>query len=326
MMRSRRSATVSRRTLMTGMLALCLAETARAQLGRAITIIVPLTSGSPVDVCARLIAQHLTSSLGQPVIVENRPGAGGTIGAKYVAGAEPDGSVLMLNAVNQVISPAMYKNLNYHPIKDFTSIGSAATSPFVFVVPPSMPAKTLADFIAYARANPGKLNFGYGLGTSPHILGELFKRATQIDLANIPYKGGAQAINDMLANQIHLNIGTPATLVQLIRGGKLTALVVTGDARYPDLPDVPTVIESGFPDLSLTLWMGMMGPPNMPPAVVAKLNAALNRALQSEQAKASLAQLGFVPTPGSPEAFATFLQREMDVWGKAVQLTGVKVN
>jgi tripartite-type tricarboxylate transporter receptor subunit TctC len=328
MIRCNRSTTraVARRTLITSMIAFGVAGPALAQSSKPITIIVPLTAGSPVDVCARLIAQHLTAALGQPVIVENRPGAGGTIGAKYVAGAEPDGSVLMLNAVNQVISPAMYKNLNYHPIKDFSSIGGAALSPFVFVAPPSLPVKSLAEFIAYAQANPGKLNFGYGLGTSPHILGELFKRAAQVDLANIPYKGGAQAINDMLAGQIHLNIGTPATLVQLIRSGKLRALVVTGDGRYPDLPEVPTIIEAGFPDLSLTLWMGMMGPAGMPPAMVARLNTALNGALRSSQAKESLARLGFVPTPDTPEAFEKFLQREMDAWGRAVGVTGVKVN
>jgi tripartite-type tricarboxylate transporter receptor subunit TctC len=319
---------IVRRCVLAIMLALGVSSDAFAQAypTKPITIIVPLTAGSPVDVAARLAAQHLSAALGQPVIVENRAGAGGTIGTKYVAGAEPDGYVLMLNAVNQVIAPAMYKNLTYDPIKDFTSIGAVAQSPFVFVVPPTLPVQTLAEFIAYAKANPGKLNFGYGLGTSPHILGELFKSAAGVDLANIPYKGGAQAINDMLAGQIHLNIGTPATLVQLIATGKLKALAVTGDARYPDLRDVPTIIESGFPQLSLTLWMGMMGPAGMPPDVSKRLNTALNELLQSKQVRDSLARQGFVPTPGSPEAFEAFLYKEMDAWGRAVKLTGVKVN
>jgi len=319
---------IAQRCVLAIMLALGASCGALAQIypTKPITIIVPLTAGSPVDVAARLTAQHLSAALGQPVIVENRAGAGGTIGTKYVAAAEPDGYVLMLNAVNQVIAPAMYKNLSYDPIKDFTPIGAVARSPFVFVVPPTLPVKTLAEFIAYAKANPGKLNFGYGLGTSPHILGELFKSAAGVELANIPYKGGAQAINDMLAGQIHLNIGTPATLVQLIASGKLKALVVTGDARYPDLPDVPTIIENGFPQLSLTLWMGMMGPAGMPPEVSKRLNTALNGLLQSQQVRDSLARQGFVPAPGSPQAFEEFLNKEMEAWGRAVKLTGVKVN
>jgi tripartite-type tricarboxylate transporter receptor subunit TctC len=220
----------------------------------------------------------------------------------------------------------MYRNLTYDPIKDFTAIGSVASSPLVFVVPSSLPANTLEQFIALAKAEPGKYNFGYGLGTSPHILGELFKRTVAIDLANIPYKGGAHAMKDMLAGQIHLNIGTPATLVPLIRAGKIKALVVTGDARYPDLPDVPTVIESGLPNLNLTLWMGLLGPKALPVELTGKLNVALNAALQSARVKDGMAKLGFLPTPGSPEVFEKFLQREMDAWGKAVVRTGVKVN
>jgi tripartite-type tricarboxylate transporter receptor subunit TctC len=192
-------------------------------------------------------------------------------------------------------------------------------------VAPSVPAKTLQELVAYAKANPGKLNFGYGLGTSPHILGELFKATTNIELANIPYKGGAQAVNDILAGQIHLNIGTPSTLVPLIQAGKLRALAVTGDRRYPDLPDVPTVAESGLAQLSLTLWMGLLAPAGVPAEVVAKLNAALNDTLQSPRMKESLAKLGFQGIPGSPQDFEKFLTSEMESWGKAVRQTGVKV-
>jgi tripartite-type tricarboxylate transporter receptor subunit TctC len=293
---------------------------------RPVTIIVPLTAGSPVDVAARIVAQQLTATLGQPVVVENRAGAGGTIGTKFVAGSSPEGYVLLLNAVNQVIAPFMYNNLSYHPIKDFTAIGGVAQSPLVFVVPASLPANSFAEFIALAKANPGKYNFGYGLGTSPHILGELFKHSTGVNLANIPYKGGAQAMNDMLAGQIHLNIGTPATLVPLIRAGKIKALVVTGNSRYPDLPTVPTIIESGFPKLSLTLWMGMLGPQGMQAGLAKRLNGALNGVLASPRLKEGMGKLGFVPMPGSPAAFETFLQREMAAWGDAVRLTGVKAN
>jgi tripartite-type tricarboxylate transporter receptor subunit TctC len=258
---------MTRTTLALALVALAaLAGTAPANSypNKPITIIVPLTAGSPVDVVARMISQSLSVALGQRVIVENRPGAGGTIGAKAVAIAEPDGHTLALNAVNQVIASAIYPNLSYHPIKDFASVGGAALSPYVFVVPPSLPVKTLQELVDYAKARPGQLNFGYGLGTSPHILGELFKSTMKVDLANIPYKGGAQAINDMLAGQIHLNIGTPSTLVPLIRSGKLRAVAVTGTERYPDLPEIATVGESGQPQLSLTLWMGMLAPAHPP--------------------------------------------------------------
>jgi tripartite-type tricarboxylate transporter receptor subunit TctC len=292
-----------------------------------VTIIVPLTAGSPVDVAARIVAQHLSATFGHRALVENRPGAGGTIGTKYVAGAEPDGHVLLLNAVNQVIAPAMYKNLAYDPIKDFTAIGSVARSPLVFVVPSSLPARTFEEFVALVKANPGKFNFGYGLGTSPHILGELFKLTVGINLVNIPYKGGAHAMKDMLTGHIHLNIGTPATLVPLVRAGKIRALVVTGDARYPDLPEVPTIVdEKGLPELNFTLWMGLLAPKGLPAELTNRLNAALNGALQSQRVKDGMATLGFLPTPGSPDVFQKFLQREMDAWGKAVVRTGVKVN
>jgi len=182
---------------------------------RPIKVVVPLTPGSPVDVVARLVGQQWSGVLGQPVIIENRPGAGATIGAKSVAVADPDGYTLLLTAANHVIAPSAYKNLTYDPIKDFAPLGSVAVMPFVIVIANSVPANTVPELVAYARANPGKLNFGFGLGTSPHLLGELFKLTTQTNIASIPYKGGAQAVTDILAGQIHMNIGTTATMVHV---------------------------------------------------------------------------------------------------------------
>jgi len=289
-----------------------------------VKVVVPLTPGSPVDVVARLVGQHMAAALGQPMIVENRPGAGATIGAKSVATAEPDGYTILHTAANHVIAPAIYKNLTYDPIKDFVPIGAVATSPFVVVISPSLPIHTVPELIAYAKANPGKLNWGFGLGTSPHLIGELFKRITQTEIAAIPYRGGAQAVTDILAGQIHMNIGTTATLVPLVRSGKLRAVAVIGEGRYPDLAEVPTMAESGVP-LTLGFWSGLLAPAGVPEDVVRKLNGTLNEVLRTAELRESMAKLGLQPKGGSPREFAGFLDDEKAAWANAVAITGVKL-
>lgn len=292
---------------------------------RPIKIIVPLTAGSPVDVVGRLVANHLSAVLHQPVIVENRPGAGATIGAKSVAGADPDGYTLLHTAANHVIAPAAFKNPPYDPIKDFAPVGATATSPFVVVVSPQLPVRTVPELIAYSKANPGRLNWGFGLGTSPHLIGELFKHLTKADIASIPYKGGANAVTDLLSGQIHMNIGTTATLVPLVKAGKLRAIAVIGEGRYADLPDVPTMAESGVP-LTFTFWTGLLAPAATPPDIVQKLNVTLNEVLAMPDLKASMARLGLAPKPGTPQHFASFLNDERRAWTRAVTLTGVKID
>ena len=308
-------------------LALLVAAEAQAQPypNRPIKIIVPLTAGSPVDVVGRLIGNHLSAALRQPVIIENRPGAGATIGAKAVASAEPDGYTLLHTAANHVIAPAAFKNLTYDPFKDFAPVGATATSPYVVVVTPKLPVKTVSELIAYSKANPGTLNWGYGLGTSPHLIGELFKHLTKADIASIPYKGGANAVTDILAGQIHMNVGTTATVVPLVHSGKLRALAVIGEERYADLPDIPTMAESGVP-LSFTFWTGLLAPAATPPDVLQKLNAALNEVLANPELKASMAKLGLMPKPGTPQQFNAFLEAEAREWSQAVGLTGVKID
>jgi len=290
-----------------------------------VKVIVPLTPGSPVDVVARLVGQHMAVALGQPMIIENRPGAGATIGAKAVASAEADGYTLLHTAANHVIAPAVYKNLTYDPIKDFAPIGAAATSPFVLVITPSLPIRTVSELIAYAKANPGKLNWGFGLGTSPQLIGELFKHMTQTDIAAIPYRGGAQAVTDILAGQIHMNIGSTATLVPLVRSGKLRAVAVIGEGRYPDLPDVPTLAESGVP-LTLGFWSGILAPAGVPAEAIRRLNGALNDVMHNAEMKESMAKLGLQPKGGSPQDFAAFLDAEKSAWANAVDTTGVKLD
>jgi tripartite-type tricarboxylate transporter receptor subunit TctC len=292
---------------------------------RPIKIVVPLTAGSPVDVVGRLVGNHLSAALRQPVIIENRPGAGATLGAKAVASAEPDGYTLLHTAANHVIAPAAFKNLTYDPIKDFAPLGATATSPFVVVVTPNLPVRTVSELIAYSKANPGKLNWGFGLGTSPHLIGELFKHVTKADIASIPYKGGANAVSDILAGQIHMNIGTTATVVPLVKSGKLRAIAVIGEARYADLPDIPTLDESGVP-LRFEFWTGLLAPAATPSDIVQKLNATLNEVLGSAELKASMAKLGLLPKPGTPQQFGAFLEGERRDWIQAVSLTGVKID
>ena len=222
-------------------------------------MIAPFTPGSPVDVVARLLAQHLSTELKQSVVVENRPGAGTTIGMKAAALAEPDGYTLLFQSSSLVVAPAMYKNLDYDPLKSFAPVANVAWGSWVTVVPPSLPVRSPQELIAYAKAHPGTLNFGFGQGTAPQLVGEWFNKTNGLQIASVPYKGGMQAITDMLGGTIQLNIGTSSTLLPLIREGKIRAIAQWGKSRETDLPDVPTMIESGFPGLSLGFWVGTVG-------------------------------------------------------------------
>ena len=298
--------------------------TAQTYPAKPIKVIVPYTPGSPVDVLARVVTQHAAVRLGQTMIIDNRPGAGTTIGTKVAATAEPDGHTLLVGATSFVLSFLIYQNLDYEPVKSFTPVAMLAHAPQVLVIAPSVPATTVPEFIAYAKANPGKLNFGYGLGTLPHILGELFKAVTGTDIASIPYKGGAQAITDMLGGRIQMNFGTTATLLPLIRQGKIRALAVTTEKRSNDLPEVPTMIESGLPQLGLIFSAGLLAPAGTPVGIVDKLNAEINGAMRTPELAAAMAKLGFEPKDWSPRRYADFLADEMQRWPALVQAAGVK--
>ncbi|MGH6769382.1 MAG: Bug family tripartite tricarboxylate transporter substrate binding protein [Xanthobacteraceae bacterium] len=290
-----------------------------------IRLIVPFTPGSPVDVLARVVSSHLSPRLGQTIVMENKPGAGTTIGTKLAASTDPDGYTLMIAASSLVISAAIYPNPGYDPIKSFAPVAMLARSPQTMVIAPSVPARTVKEFIAYAHANPGKLNFGFGLGTLPQILGEYFKALTKSDIASIPYKGGANAITDMLGGRIQMNFGTPPTLLPLIKQGKIRALAVTTDARYKDLPDVPTMKESGLPQLSLTFTAGFIAPAGTPEPVLRKLNGAVNEALKSPELIAAMAKLGFEPEPWTTKQYADFIAHEVKNWPEIIKASGVKL-
>jgi len=293
---------------------------------RPIKMIAPLTAGSPVDVAARLLAQYLSIQLKQSVVVENRPGAGTTIGMKAAAMAEPDGYTLLFQSSSMVVAPAMFKNLDYDPVKSFTPVANVAWGSWVTVVPPSMPVRSPQELIAFAKANPGKLNFGYGQGTAPQLVGEWFNRTNGLQIASVPYKGGMQAITDMLGCTIHINIGTTSTLLPLIREGKLRACAPRPRSRESDLPGVPTMIESGFPGLSLGFWVGLWAPAGTPAPIVNRLNGATNAALDDPEMKASMKRLGIVGAKGSPKDFADFIAGEAPKWARIVEASGVKIN
>jgi tripartite-type tricarboxylate transporter receptor subunit TctC len=271
-----------------------------------------------------LMAQHMSTQLGQSVVVENRPGAGTTIGMKAAAQAEPDGYTLLFQSSSFVVAPAMYKNLDYDPMKSFTPIANVAWGSWVTVVPPSLPVHNPQELIAYAH--PGTLNFGYGQGTAPQLVGEWFNRTNGLKIASVPYKGGMQAITDMLGGTIQLNIGTTSTLLPMIKSGKVRAIAQWGTSREADLPDVPTMIESGFPGLSLGFWVGLWAPAGTPQALAEKLNAAANAALGSPEMKVSMQRLGIAPSIGSRQDFANFIAEQAPKWADIVKASGVQTN
>jgi tripartite-type tricarboxylate transporter receptor subunit TctC len=290
-------------------------------------MVVPFPPGGPIDVIGRLIAQHLGNSLGQNVIVENRPGAGGTLGARAVANAEPDGHTLLMGSTTTLsISPYLYKDVGYDPHKGLVPVATVSTGAMALVVNPNVPAKSVKELIDHAKANPGKLNFGAGLASPPHLAGELFKVSAKIDAQFVPYKGAAPAITDLLTGQIQFMIDATGVLLPHIRAGKLRVLAVTSGTRSRVLPEVPTMTESGVPEYILDFWTGIVAPTGTPAAVIDRLNSAINDSLKSPELQASLAKFNIEANIRSPKEAAAFMAGESKKWGEIVKATGVKVN
>ena len=299
------------------------AAEAQTYPSKPIKVVVPYTPGSPVDVLARAVTQHTAVRLGQSFVIDNRPGAGATIGTKVAAAAEPDGYTLLMGATSFVLSSSLYPNLDYDPLKSFTPVAMLAHAPQVLVIAPAVPARPCRNHRA-CEIKSGQAQFRLGLGTLPQILGESFKAVTGTDIASIPYKGGAQATTDMLGGRIEMLFGTLATLLPLIREGKIRALAVTTQTRAEDLPDVPTMVESGLPQLALIFSAGLLAPAGTPPEIVARLNAEINEAMKTPELAASMRKLGFEPTIWSPRDYAAFLAEEAVRWPAIVQASGVK--
>jgi tripartite-type tricarboxylate transporter receptor subunit TctC len=296
--------------------------TAQTYPAKPIKLLVPFAAGGQPDTMARIIAHRLSSTLG-PVIVENRPGAGGTIGLRAAAGADPDGYTLVLGTPGGLaLSPALFKNPGYDPINSFAPVAMIAAAPFVLVVGPAFSAKTLPELVAYAKANPGKLNFGAPNATPPHLACELFKRVTAIDIVHVSAKNMPQSLTDPVGGQLHLVCEATTLLLPLIEAGQVRPLAAMSVTRIPQLPDVPTTVEIGLPDLVHSAWAGVMVPADTPDAIVGRLNAEINEGLRSSEVTQSLAKLGAAPRTGSPQDFAAFIAAETKKWAEMVKLSG----
>jgi tripartite-type tricarboxylate transporter receptor subunit TctC len=293
---------------------------------RLIKIVVPYPPAGPADVAARLVTQPMSSRLGQNVIVENQPGAGGRTGTKAVAQASPDGYTLLLGGTNpNAIIQSLFRNLGFEPVKDFAAVAVIGFDSNALVVNPAVPAKTLQELVQYAKANPGKLSSGATVGIGPHISLELFRVRTRTDIPFIPYKGAAPAVADLLGGQIQIGMTSKAVLLPLIREGRLRALAVTSEVRWPELPEVPTLRESGFEGIPAYLWFGLLAPAHTPEPVIAKLNAAVNDGLKSPELQASIAKLGLEARSMTPAEFGAKLAKEAHDWEAAVKESGVKL-
>ena len=292
-----------------------------------VRLLLPFPPGGPTDILGRIVSDRLSAALGQPVVVENRGGAGGNVGAEAAAKSAPDGYTILLVSNPIAISPSLYTRLNYDPQKDFAPVGLLATVPNVMVTHPSVPAHTLQEFIALAKSKPGGMNFGSGgAGTSNHAAGELFNIVAGVKLVHVPYKGVNLAMNDVLAGQIQLVvIGVPAAGPH-IKAGRLRALAVIAPQRLPALPDVPTVAEAGLPNFEVTTWYGVLAPAGTPKAIVGRLNAELVRIMHSPELKDRLAAMATEPATGTPEEFAEFIKRETAKWGEVVRQAGLKAD
>jgi tripartite-type tricarboxylate transporter receptor subunit TctC len=301
---------------------------AESLAGAQIRIVVPFPAGGPTDILARPLAQALDDALKATFIIDNRGGAGGAIGANAVARSAPDGRTLLMATVGtQAINPALYQNLPYDPVRDFTPISMVAMAPVTVVVNPALEASNLAELVTLAKRTPGKLDYGSaGPGTPGHLTGEMFKAAAGIDLQHVPYKGSAPALIDLLAGQIQIMFDPLQSVLSQVQAGKIRALAVSSKIRAPILPDVPTIAESGYPGFETTAWWGIFAPAKLSPDLAAILAGAIDRIVRGEGFRSKIEPLGAVPTVLSGSALAEFQLAELAKWGKAVQDSGAKVD
>ena len=308
-------------------LSTALGAPARAQSypTRPIKMLVPFPAGGPVDVMGRLVAQQLSAQLGQQVIIDNHPGAGSTLAGRVVANAEPDGYTLLMGSPGTLaIGPAIYRNIGYDAKKSFAPIAMVSIVPYVLITGPKGPAATLPQLIAYAKANPGKLNFGVPNGAAPHMMAAWLRDLTGTDIVIVPYKGAATVITDLMGGQIDLAFETTSVLFEHLRAGTVRGLGVTTTARLPEIPDVPTMIEGGVPDFVAGSWTGVLAPAGTPKEIIAKLNAGINAGLNSPEMQARLKQLAAQARGGAPEDFAAFISTEAPKWAAMAKLSGVQ--
>ena len=300
------------------------AALAQAYPNKPIKLIVPFAPGGFTDVVARILGQKLSVSLGQPFVIENKAGAGSTIGTDFVAKAAPDGYTLVMVSTTHVISPSIYPKLPYDPIKSFTPVGKLVDSAYVLLVNPKVPANNVAEFIALAKASPDKIHYASsGNGSAQHLMGGMFAAMTGVKMKHVPYKGSGGAANDLVAGVVESSFaGVPNAMAQ-VPAGRLKALAVTTSKRIPQLPDVPTMQEAGVPGYNASIWLGLLAPTGTPRDVVMKLNAEIAKVLSAADTKKELYAAGVEADISSPEALNTLMVQELDRWGKVIKDAGI---
>ena len=293
---------------------------------RPIRMIIPFAAGGAVDMMARPVGKKLQELLGQPVVIDNRGGAGGNIGAELVAKSPPDGYSLLMGSTSPLaINPAYFSRMSYDVLRDFTPIAQIVQQPLIIVTNLSQPFRNIQDVVAFAKRNPGKLNYGSaGLGTSNHLVGEMLSNSAGIKMEHVPFSGGAPALVALLGGQIELLITQPNTVLTHVKSGRVRALATTGSKRSPAYPDVGTLVEAGYKDLDVVGWYCIVGPANLPRPIVDRLNADIRRAIASPEVHDALIAEGTEPTTGSPEELGTLMKTELERWAKVVKRAGIK--
>ena len=313
-------------TLLPALLAFCAAGVpAQTYPARAIKLVVPSSPGGGTDIVGRILGQKLSEQLGQQFVIENRAGAGTIIGNDAVAKSAPDGYTLLMGLSTLAINPSMYANLPYDALRDFAPISQAVSAPNILTLHPSVPAKTVKELIALAKAKPGSLTFGSaGMGTSPHLSGELFKSLARIDMVHVPFKGSGQSIISQLAGEIAANFPSVPTAMPYIKAGRLRGLGVTTAKRAQALPDVPSIAESGLPGYEATQWFGLLAPAGTPRAVIDRLYQESSRALRTDELRERLTAEGLEVVAGTPEEFAAYIRAETAKWAQVIKAAGIK--
>lgn len=300
---------------------------ASAGADKPIRMVLPFPPGGPTDLVARVLAQRLSEQMGQPVLVDNKPGANGNLAAELVAKAPADGSVILYNTSSITLSPALYKKLNYEVRTDFAPVALTAVIPLVLEVHPSVPARTAAEFLAWVRANPGKATYGSaGNGNITHLAAFLLLQSQGLSATHVPYKGSAPALTDLVGGQTHFMVDTINSSAPFIKEGRLRALAVTSLKRSPVLPEVPTLHESVVPNMEVGAWQGVLVPARTPPEVVARLNSEINKALESAEVRNKLAAQGAQPLGSTPTEYGQYIRAELERWARVVQQTGAALD
>jgi tripartite-type tricarboxylate transporter receptor subunit TctC len=318
----------SRRSMMAATAALALSRAAAADSWptKPIRLVVPFSAGAGIsDILARLVSSHLSAALGQQVVVDNRPGAGGNVGADIVAKAPPDGYTVLMGSSFLPVNGFLYAQTPYDALNDFVAVSSVAINPLLLVVHPSVPARSVAELVALAKAKPGQLNYGSGgIGSTPFLATELFKAKASVDITHVPYKGGAPALADLAAGQLSMMIENVPGTMPFVRGGKMRALAITSRARSPLVPELPTMIEAGVPDYEMIGWNGFFFPKGITPEIVTRLQTELAKVLARPDVKEQLVTLGAEGVGDSPSSFAAFFRSETSRWGALIKDLGIK--